>query len=330
MRLVLVIALAACTDTDGRMPEAPWTRLADLPERRLEAAAAASGSRLVVYGGFVTGASEQPRLAITNEVHVYDPFAETWANLPPPPVAWTHAHLVGVGGALYLLGGLEGETFVPRGRTFKLDLGAAPWLGEAWRELTPMPAGLERGAAAVVFTTGHIFLFGGDAQNGVTDSILQYEIANDAWTELPARLPTPRSHAVAMRDEDGTFVIAGGTGPQGPLGDAHALSPFGVWSLRAPMNQPHGGCAYGLVYGNLVCAGGETVVNGAVVPSRVVEVYDSTLDEWTVTAEMPADRGGASGAVVASRLYVVGGSESIALEPTATLYELDLLDTFER
>ena len=333
MRLLLiVIALVSCTQTEPDPPEAPWQQRSDLPSRRLEAAAAANGSRLVVYGGFKTGAGDTPRLEITNEVLQYDPFAKpemAWKTLPQAPVAWTHAALVGNAGTLFLLGGLEGETFVPRGDVFRLRAGET-----GWEALAPMPAGLERGAAAVVHTQGHIFLFGGEGPNGVTDTILDYVIADNEWKQLMPPLPTPRSHAAAMRMDDGTFVVAGGIAPQGPLGDVYArvAKPDGsfVWELRSAMKNPHGGCAYGVVYGQLVCAGGETVVNGMIVPSRVVEVYDDTQDEWTVTAQMPVDRGGAPGAIVTSRLYVVGGSETIALEPTSTLFEFDLLDTLPR
>jgi hypothetical protein len=45
---------------------------------------------------------------------------------------------------------------------------------------------------------------------------------------------------------------------------------------------------------------------------------------------MPLDRAGAAGAVVTSRLYVVGGSETATLSPTSTNYEFDLLDTLPR
>ena len=328
VRWLIFLALVACTEAESDAPEEAWRQRPDLPSRRLEAAAAANGTRLVVFGGFKTGAGDTPRLEITNEVLQYDPYAkpeEAWSVLPPAPVAWTHAALVGNGGTLYLLGGLEGETFVPRGEAWRLAAGA-----DKWEELAPMPAGLERGAAAVVHSQGHIFLFGGEGPNGVTDTILDYVIADDEWKQLMPSLPTPRSHAAAMREEDGTFVIAGGVAPQGPLGDVYAYTPFDManpgWRVRAPMSAPHGGCAYGTIYGQLVCAGGETIENGMVVPSRVVELYDYAQNTWTVTTEMPFARGGAPGAIVTSRLYVVGGSQTIALEPTSTLFEFDLFD----
>ena len=323
---IFLLGLLGCEPEPPPGPDAPWQERAPLPERRLEAAAAMNGTRLVVAGGFSTGASEVPPLAISRGVLQYDPFADAWTQLPDAPVAWTHGALVGVGGALYLLGGLEGETFVPSGRVFRLAAGGDEWIE---KEMAAMPAGEERGAAAVVHTQGHVFLFGGEGPAGPLATVLDYVIADDVWKQDIPPLPTPRSHAAVMRDGDGTFIVAGGIGVQGPLGDVWALAPGGAWVAREPMPTPRGACAYGVIYGRLVCAGGETIVNGTIVPSRAVEVYDPNVDTWTAIAELPVERGGAAGAVVANRLYVIGGSASAALEPTATLFELDLLDTIE-
>ena len=318
-----MIGLAACSEPDPVPGQAPWQTRAALPDGRirLEASATGLGSRLVVIGGFSTAA---PALEITREMLVYDPFTDTWSVSPiEAPAAFTHAALASVGGTLYMLGGLEGTVFAPSGKTYRLRPQAMAWEDE---EIADIPAGYERGAAAVVVSAGHIFLLGGDTSLGFTDTILDYAIATNTWSEYPTKLPTPRSHAAAMRDETGMFVIAGGNGPQGPLGDTYALRlNETMWELRATMNTPRGGCAYGFVYGSLVCAGGEI---GTVV-SRAVEAYDPTeaTNEWEIMPDLPYDRAGAPGAIVTSRLYVVGGSQTKAFEPTNTLYEFDLLDT---
>lgn len=325
-RSLLLLGLAACSDPEPKPPEDAWQVRSELPEGRirLEASAAARGTELVVLGGFATAS---PSLEITREVLIYDPFSNTWEVSPlEAPAAFTHAALASVGGTLYLLGGLEGTVFAPSGKTWRLRPGAAAWEDEA---IADIPDGLQRGSAAVVVSSGHIYMLGGDAAFGFTDSILDYEIASNTWTELPFKLPTPRSHAAAMRDEDGMFVLAGGNGPQGPLGDTWVRRLGAAeWEPRAPMNTARGGCAYGVVYGSLVCAGGEI---GTVV-TRAVETYDPTdpMNDWDVKPDLPFERGGAPGAVVTSRLYVVGGSQSTAFEPTSTLFEFDLLDTIER
>jgi N-acetylneuraminic acid mutarotase len=320
-----LIGLGACCEPKPDPPEPAWQQLADMPSRRLEAAAAGLGARFIVLGGFATSDREVPPLEITREILEYDPFGRTWTSLPiEAPEAWTHANLAGFGGSLYLLGGLEGTNFVASGKAFRLLPSRV-----TWDMLAPMPPGLERGAAAVVISRGHIFLFGGATSTGETASVLDYVIAEDRWQELPP-LPTPRSHAAAMRtDDDGTFIVAGGIGPQGPLGDVWSLSVGDtMWRPRNPMPTPRGGCAYGELYGFLICAGGETATG----PTDIVEVYDPNpaIDEWTTKPEMPEPRAGAPGAIVTSRLLVAGGSATTAFEPTSTLFEFDLLDTLPR
>ncbi|HLL22975.1 MAG TPA: kelch repeat-containing protein [Kofleriaceae bacterium] len=154
MRLLVLLALVGCSDTEPDPPGPPWTQGPDLPdgERRLEASAVGQGGRVLVIGGFVTSDREVPPLEITRAIWQFDPRTDVWSRFPvEAPVAWTHANVASVGGSLYLLGGLEGAAFTPSGRAFRLRPGAM-----TWEELAPMPVGRERGASAVVVTTGHI------------------------------------------------------------------------------------------------------------------------------------------------------------------------------
>jgi hypothetical protein len=98
---------------------------------------------------------------------------------------------------------------------------------------------------------------------------------------------------------------------------------------RAAIDQPgelRGGCAYGVVLGQLVCAGGE----GGVAARRVVESYDPFNDAWTVREPMPVERAGAQGAAIGGRLFVPGGAGTLTFDPTDTLYVYTPLDTAPR
>lgn len=346
IRVLTLVAVVGC-ECPTPPPDASttaWREGPNLPEgrRRLEATVAALGTRVVVLGGFSTSMREG--LAITDEVLVYDTLepdpALRWSVHPiHAPVAWTHAHLAGIGGSLYLLGGLEGRSFVPSGKTYVLDPDDTAW-DDA--RIPDVPAGLERGAAAVVVAAPHIYLAGGATASGVTASVLEYRISDGPeqprWYELPP-LPLARSHASGMVTSDGTLIVAGGVGPQNEaLGDAWALPPddgddMTPWMWRPLESMPtrRGGCAYGVILDRMVCAGGETADG----PSTVVEAFDpqpaaTATSMWEAGEPMPAPRGGAPGVVVGNKLYIPGGSLTSAFEPLETLLIYAPLDTVAR
>jgi len=308
-------------DDDG-CPE-QW-RLYDLPEPRLETGAGVLGTRLVMAGGFSGSMFEG--LPITSKVLTFDTLTGAWGELPELPVAWTHANIAAVGGVVFALGGLDGRSFVADGRMFALEANAT-----AWTELGSMSPEDARGGSAVVVSPGHVFLIGGASTAGVLASILDFDLETRTVSRFGVDLPIGRSHAAAMRRFDGMFVVAGGigglTGPQA-LSDVWVLpQDASVWASRAAMPTARGGCAYGDLYGNLVCGGGETATEAV----DAVEIYSVATDSWvSSTTEpellepLPAKRAGARGAVVANRLYVPGGSETLEFIPTTTLFEFSL------
>lgn len=346
--LLLTLTLAACDECErpdvpdcGR-PEIPiWQSLpildeAGTPQLRLESGVAALGTELVIAGGYSTGVAQG--LAITDQVHAFDTLADAedptrWRALPPLPVRWTHVGLAAHGGRLFALGGHEDESGTSSGRAFILEPNAIDW-----REVAmPMPA--PRGAAAVLVSSPFIYLFGGADGVGPRSDVIAFHMVDETWQAdaLPA-LPTPRSHTAVMERYDGTLIVAGGLGLSGPLGDVYRLVPSDAseqaWRTAEPMTTLRGGCVYGSGFGSLVCAGGET---GAAVldlverfdPSRGAIVDMVASGEWTVLPSMPEARGGAQGAMIGGKLYVVGGSRSIMLEPTDTILVFSFVDTID-
>lgn len=324
LTLVFTGALAACSDPGPTgLADSPWSTGPELPTPRLESGITALGQRIIVLGGFDQSAAQG--LRITTEAVSLDLQTEKWSQLPDAPVAWTHSNVSGASSTLYLLGGLDTTSFVARGESFALDLDRpAP----QWRPIAPMPAGMERGAAAVVSMPPHIYLLGGASTSDALATCLDYDFSSDSWSMLPD-LPMPRSHAAAMRRDDGTLIIAGGLSSldaSRPLGDAWAL-PLNAtaWVPIAPMRRARGGCAYGTLFDHLICAGGEAGT-GAV---ETVETYDPNKDTWTTQEDMPEPRAGTRGAVVGGRLYVPGGASALQFEPTTSLYVFTFLDTLQ-
>ncbi|HEU4734803.1 MAG TPA: hypothetical protein VFT22_43225, partial [Kofleriaceae bacterium] len=233
-------------------------------------------------------------------------------------------------------GGFESvDASAPRGEVWALPPpGTTP---RVWQPITAMDAGDERGAAGVLTAPGHIYLLGGASTSAALASCLDYDIARGQWTHLPD-LPAPRSQPAVMRRSDGALIVAGGfesVDASAPRGEVWALPPPGttprVWQPRTAMHQAadrdtRGGCAYGVILGQLVCAGGEGVASAL----RVVESYDPYNDVWMVGEPMPVERTGSRGAASGGRLYVPGGAGTLALEPTDTLYIYTPLDTAPR
>ena len=197
---MILLALIACGETPLPPVDVPWTTATmfepdGTPARRLEAGAGALGTRLVITGGFSGNVADG--LPTTMEVLTFDTLAGAWGALPPLPVAWNHANVAAIGGSVYVLGGLSFDpqlrTFFPAGETFVLEPQATGGPDPDWKSLDPLPAGQERGAAAVVVSGGHIFLLGGATEVSPLDTILDFDVLTRTWaSNADGSLPLPR------------------------------------------------------------------------------------------------------------------------------------------
>ena len=160
-------------------------------------------------------------------------------------------------------------------------------------------------------------------------SVIAYNFALDQWSALPD-LPAKRSHPAVMRMSDGTLIAAGGLETiesSSAKADVWSLSPRAdAWQPRSPMLHARGGCAYGVVFEQLICAGGE-VGSSAL---RTVERYDPVNDVWSALEDMPDERAGTQGAVVGGRLFVPGGARTLTFSPTNTLYAFAFLEALDQ
>ena len=84
-----------------------------------------------------------------------------------------------------------------------------------------------------------------------------------------------------------------------------------------------GGCAYGAVEDQLLCAGGEAGASA----STDMQGYDSINDVWNTYGPMPMARTGTPGAAIGTQLFVPGGSPDLTVDPTNTLFIFALNDT---
>lgn len=342
----IVLSLAAggcCEPKIERGP--PWTDGPTLPTARIEAGVTAIGDQLVVIGGFVDGSG------ITDEVDLLNTAAPDAAwdatSIPPFPELWTHFQVASIGTRIFVLGGLSGgltgNDYIAEGDSFVFDTAEPDPAKRVWVPLAPLPAGLERGSAAVVVVPPRIFLLGGaassspDPRAGALASNLIYDTDTDTWEQTLPDLPAPRSHPAAARFPDGSIIVAGGLATLFSIDAASDTWRLDVplttepvdWKTVTSMPDARGGCAYGLLGGRLVCAGGESVCSGQVSCAlHGALAYDPRLDTpgsksppWCRLADVPADRAGAPGAVVGQRLFVPAGADAIDLSrATDTLF----------
>jgi N-acetylneuraminic acid mutarotase len=335
-------ALTACSSPAALpdAPSSPWSMGPDLPVARLESGVTALGQRVAVVGGFDT--DQAAGLDVTKRADVLDTLVTpmVWSQLPDAPVARHHVQLAAIGTTLYLLGGLDGtpdgmNNYPARGDSYALDTAA---MTPAWRPVAAMPAGFERGSAAVVVAPPRIYLFGGAATTDAVATNIFYDVSTDTWCPGPAcgtaqlpDLPAKRSHPAAMRRVDGTFVVVGGLSglaSDTAQSDVYVLptaqqNPSGTWTAATPMPVQRGGCAYGTIQSKLICAGGEAATSAL----SYTMAYDPILDVWTTLDTMPLPTAGTLGAVIGEKLYVPGGARELIFEPTTTLFIFSPLDT---
>jgi hypothetical protein len=315
-----VLGLAACgapSPPDARL--SAWAQGPDLPRPALSPGVGALGLQIFVVGGFDAAGH------ITTEVDGFDAAAASWSRRADAPMAWSDANVVGVGDTLYLAGGLDAAG-AAHGDAYALDP-----VTQSWHAIPALPPGDERGGAGVVGAPNRIYVLGGVSTTDVLDRCVVFDIAAQSWSALPA-LPAPRAHPAAMRRSDGWLIVAGGFADRDgaePRDDVWGLPPLGTaWQTLAPMHLPgatdvRGGCAYGVVLGQLTCAGGRGP--GALA----VESYDPYLDEWTRRDAMPVERTGTPGAAVGGRLFVPGGGDATGAL-TRSLWIYAPLDTAPR
>lgn len=319
---------------EHRPPASAWSFGPALPRLAAAAGETIFGQRVVVAGGFVTGADGG--FATTAEVDVYDLSDDKWRRLPDAPAAWSFVNVGAIADTLYIVGGLEGApgAYVAHGEAYRLDAATNRWLG-----IHPLDAADARGASGVLATPGHLFVLGGASATGSVASCLRYDIATDRWTHIPD-LPEPLAYPAVMQTSDGRLIVAGGL--TGGVADP-AASPVSdrvyslqiadandgaTWQVRAPVLSPddpapRAGCAFGTLLGTLICAGGA----GGAQAHTAAASYDPSLNRWTAREPMPFARAAAPGAATGGRLFIPGGSLSAGLDPTNSFLIYTPLDT---
>lgn len=289
------------TTTDGSTPTA-----------RHEAGGVLFDGELYLLGG------RGPR-----PVDRFDPTAETWTDLGPPPLQMHHFQPVVHDGKIWVLCAFQGvfpnEPTVPNIWTY--DPGTNTWtIGPS------IPVARRRGSAGVVVYDDMIYVVGGNTQGhqgGFVPWFDRYDPATDTWTALPDA-PHARDHFTAV--VVGNKLVAAG-GRQTDLPNAQDKMIAGVdvydfstgaWST-APEPIPT------LRAGTMAVARDEhVVVIGGESPQRAheeVEALDLGTGEWTALPDLLDSRHGGGAVLVDGVIYVASGSGNKGGTPELTTTE---------
>jgi N-acetylneuraminic acid mutarotase len=254
-----------------------------LPIAIQEAAAASTGDRLYVVGGYDT--SENSSAA------VFELAGMKWHRAPSLPIAVNHPGAAVIGDSVYVAGGFTANGAT--NRAFVLARGST-----TWRELAPMQRA--RGALALVALGGRLYAIGGHAGSVQIAVPEVYDPNSGGWSDLPS-MPEPRNHVAGY--VDGAVCVAGGRTP-GSSGAVDCLDPSApTWQRRATLPTPTSGAAAAAFHGVTVVAGGETAGETSIVGV----VQWSQRGAWRTTP-MLLPRHGTAFAVLHGRLWLCGGA----------------------
>jgi non-specific serine/threonine protein kinase len=276
-----------------------WGRGAPLPVARGEVAAALTGGRIYVVGGFTADGQNSPR------VDAYAPKTNSWRRAADLPLPVDHTMAAGYRGKLYVVGGYGPG----RSRLTTLFV----YSGGAWMRLTPMSEQRAAGGAAIV--NGKLYVVGGVASSTIAQptelakTTLVYDIAGDRWSTAPG--PTPREHLGVTALNGRIYAVGGRTAGADTNLDLVEVYVPGArrWRRLPRVPGKRGGTAAAGIGRWIVSAGGET-------PSatiRTVYRFDVKRRRWSRLPNLPTPRHGLGLVAAGRKAYAIGGGTSPGL-----------------
>jgi hypothetical protein len=264
-----------------------------LPMAIQEAAAATTGDRLYVVGGYDTARNSSAAVFVRS--------GAAWSRGPTLPIAVNHPGAAAIGGDVYVAGG-----FTPGGttnRVFVLAAGAGNW-----HELAPMRRA--RGALALLASGGRLYAIGGRDHSLQIAVPEVYDTASGRWSDLPA-MPDARNHVAGYLD-GALLCVAGGRTPD----TSAAIDCFdpstSTWRRHATLPTGTSGAAAAVVDGVAYVAGGEPAGETSIVGV----IQELRQGNWSNVA-MLVPRHGTAFAVYQGRLWACGGATAPGFQAVA-------------
>jgi N-acetylneuraminic acid mutarotase len=211
-RIFAIGGSANPTAVEALTPGGSWANVAPLPSGRYQlAAATAADGRIIVMGGYVSGA---PVPSATAEA--YDPASDSWSSVAPMSFGRVDlAAATGSDGRIYAIGGDIGDNPFSFPSVEAYDPTANAWT------LVSDLAVARNGLGATLGPDGRIYAIGGsnelDASAATAaEAYTPPSTVPAGWT-LGRSLPAARWGLGAAVSQNGTILVAGGESSTGAL-----------------------------------------------------------------------------------------------------------------
>ena len=233
------------------------------------------------------------------------PAAEhAWGQKADMPAARGYHSTSVVNGKVYAFGGATSEP----NPVAVLSVDIYDPITDSWTQAADIPTPRVLLSTSVV--SGKIYAIGGGTGYpslvGLS-MVEEYDPTAGTWMRK-ADMPTAR-WGLSTSTVDGKVYAIGGRPTSGiPVSTVEEYDPAtDTWTRKADMPTARWGLSTSVVDGKIYAIGGGSPSGGGSAARPIVEVYDPSTDTWTKKADMPTVRRNLSTAVVAGRIYGIGG-----------------------
>jgi hypothetical protein len=234
--------------------------------------------------------------------------ASLFAQAPEPPASWAPTGKMAEARTNSCAVRLtDGRVLVAGGTGVNGNLSSAEAYVAEGIFVSAAPMNLTRSKhTCTLLDDGRVLAVGGDDSGAGSAEI--YDPATDAWQAIPATGQARAGHvAVGMRD--GRVLIAGGSGPDGPLASMEVFDPqeLAMKTLDIPLSQPrYQHTASLLPDGRVLIAGGRNADG----PLASTEIYNPEDGSVTAGPDLFTKRASHSATVLDDgRVLLAGGSD---------------------
>lgn len=294
-----------------------WHTLAPFPEPAWELEGVECNGKIYLIGGLTNSWGARSGWIPNRMVYAYDPKADLWTRKTQIPAVLHHMAITEYDGMIYGFGGYKTpeqgpDDWEPVASAWKYDPSA-----DSWSAIAPLP--VPRGAAAASVLNGKIYIAGGSfacrrssqasAQPGAPHTssadVFIYDPVGNSYKKA-APLLTARNHHLLETLNGKLYALGGRVGSSNAFTFTNRIDlveeydPIDdTWWPKSRMLAAHGGMLSCIHNGAIYVSGGDGL--------RMIEKYDAQDDRWSVAAELPQPRLGATGGCIDGRLYVITG-----------------------